>query len=157
MTTMFPFWFFQSLKMSKRDAVSVHIKWFYRTSEVPEQVYQLLIQDRHTEHHGTTAPTRSKVDIAAMNDPIYRTRELFISEKTETKPYSVSMLRGKCKVHHCLDIRYGWGGVAKCSWGEDVKKRKKSVDLLLYVLRVQGGEGVRAGGRHLLLHPVVQL
>ncbi len=91
--------------MSKRDAVSVNIKWFYRTSEVPEQVYQLLIQDRHTEHYGTTASTRSKVDIAAMNDPIYRSRELFISEKVEGKPYSVSMLRGKCKVHHCLDIR----------------------------------------------------
>jgi hypothetical protein len=36
--------------MSKRDTLSVHIKWFYRTNEVPEQVYQLLIQDRHTEH-----------------------------------------------------------------------------------------------------------
>ena len=121
----------QSLKMSKRDAVSVNIKWFYRTSEVPEQVYQLLIQDRHTEHSGHHAPTRSKgdqkkrldsfsfkcytncdgnicifaVDIAAMNDPMYRTRELFISEKVEGKPYSVSMLRGKCKVLHCMDIR----------------------------------------------------
>jgi len=37
--------------MSKRDTLMVHIKWFYRTNEVPEQVYQLLIQDRNTEHH----------------------------------------------------------------------------------------------------------
>lgn len=35
---------------NKRDNLAVHIKWFYRTSEVPEQVYQLLIQDRHGEH-----------------------------------------------------------------------------------------------------------
>ncbi len=45
------------------------------------------------------------VDIAAMNDPVYRTRELFISEKTESKSYSVAMLRGRCDVKHCLDIR----------------------------------------------------
>ena len=37
--------------MSKRDTLMVHIKWYYRTNEVPEQVYQLLIQDRNTEHN----------------------------------------------------------------------------------------------------------
>ena len=37
--------------MSKRDTLMVHIKWYYRTNEVPEQVYQLLIQDRTTEHN----------------------------------------------------------------------------------------------------------
>ena len=36
--------------MSKKETLSVHIKWFYRTNEVPEQVYQLLVKDRHTEH-----------------------------------------------------------------------------------------------------------
>ena len=36
----------QEFKMTKRDTLQVHIKWFYRTSEVPEQVYQLLVQDR---------------------------------------------------------------------------------------------------------------
>ena len=41
----------QEFKMTKRDTLQVHIKWFYRTSEVPEQVYQLLVQDRHIEHH----------------------------------------------------------------------------------------------------------
>ncbi len=52
----------QELKMTKRDSLMVHIKWFYRTSEVPEQVYQLLIQDRRTEHGQIEAhpPTRSK-------------------------------------------------------------------------------------------------
>jgi len=96
----------EGIKMSKRDAVSVIIKWFYRTSEVPEQVYQLLIQDRHTEHGQGQGhpPTRSKVDIAAMNDPMYRTRELFIAEKAESKNFSVGVLRGKCRVLHCLDI-----------------------------------------------------
>ena len=96
--------------MTKKDNLNIHIKWFYRTSEVPEQVYQLLMQDRHTEHNNaigahTTSPattTRSKVDIAAMNDPIYRTRELFISEMTDI--FSVSVLGGKCRVLHCLDL-----------------------------------------------------
>ena len=36
--------------MSKRDTLMVHIKWFYRTNEIPEQMYQLLNQDRHMEH-----------------------------------------------------------------------------------------------------------
>ena len=31
-------------KKSKRDNLMVCIRWFYRTSEVPEQVYNLLIQ-----------------------------------------------------------------------------------------------------------------
>ena len=45
----------QEFKMSKGQRLMVHIKWFYRTSEVPEQVYQLLVQDRHTEHHSASA------------------------------------------------------------------------------------------------------
>ena len=35
---------------SKRDNLMVNIKWFYRPSEVPESVYQLLVQDRNTEN-----------------------------------------------------------------------------------------------------------
>ncbi|TRY75535.1 hypothetical protein TCAL_07126 [Tigriopus californicus] len=84
----------QDLKMSKRDTLMVHIKWFYRTSEVPEQVYQLLIQDRHIESAGSRR---------LMNESMYRTRELFISEMTDIYPASV--LRGKCVVHHCMDLK----------------------------------------------------
>lgn len=80
--------------MSKRDTLMVHIKWFYRTSEVPEQVYQLLIQDRHIESAGSRR---------LMNESMYRTRELFISEMTDIYPASV--LRGKCVVHHCMDLK----------------------------------------------------
>eukprot|EP00095_Tigriopus_kingsejongensis_P001568 maker-scaffold907_size82601-snap-gene-0.22 protein:Tk01568 transcript:maker-scaffold907_size82601-snap-gene-0.22-mRNA-1 annotation:"arginine-glutamic acid dipeptide repeats protein" len=84
----------QDLKMSKRDTLMVHIKWFYRTSEVPEQVYQLLIQDRHIEAAGSRR---------LLNEAMYRTRELFISEMTDIYPASV--LRGKCVVHHCMDLK----------------------------------------------------
>ncbi|CAB4069133.1 RERE [Lepeophtheirus salmonis] len=84
----------QSMKMSKRDTLMVHVKWFYRTSEVPEQVYQLLVQDRHTEHGS------KKYDV--IHDPITRKRELFISDATDI--YPVSVLRGKCTVYHCSDI-----------------------------------------------------
>ena len=34
---------------SKRDTLMVNIKWYYRPCEVPETVYQLLVQDRNTE------------------------------------------------------------------------------------------------------------
>ena len=72
--------------MSKRDTLSVHIKWFYRTNEVPEHVYQLLIQNRHTEHKG-----------------FHRMRELFVSESTDV--YPVSVLRGLCTVYQCQNIQ----------------------------------------------------
>ena len=57
----------QEFKMSKGERLQVHIKWFYRTSEVPEQVYQLLVQDRHTEHHaaGSTSPGNNTAAAAA--------------------------------------------------------------------------------------------
>ena len=57
----------QEFKMTKRDTLQVHIKWFYRTSEVPEQVYQLLVQDRHTEHHaaGSASPGNNTAAAAA--------------------------------------------------------------------------------------------
>ena len=37
------------LLQSKRDTLMVNIKWYYRPCEVPETVYQLLVQDRNTE------------------------------------------------------------------------------------------------------------
>jgi hypothetical protein len=46
--------------MSKRDTLMVHIKWYYRTNEVPEQVYQLLIQDRNTEHNNMRKNKKKK-------------------------------------------------------------------------------------------------
>lgn len=96
----------QDMKLSKRDTLMVHIKWFYRTCEVPEQVYQLLIQDRHTEHiTPATGPAANqlKMDIASIRDPMYRMRELFISEMTDI--YPVSVLRGRCNVLHCMDLK----------------------------------------------------
>ena len=80
--------------MGKRDSLNVHIKWFYRTSEVPEQVYQLLSQDRHIENGNQKK--------RHMNEIMFRTRELFISEMTDIYPAHV--LRGKCLVQHCLDL-----------------------------------------------------
>lgn len=35
---------------SKRDSLVVVVRWYYRPSEVPESVYQLLIQDRNAEN-----------------------------------------------------------------------------------------------------------
>ena len=78
-------------KRSKRDTLVVGIRWFYRTTEVPETVYNFLIKDRYTEHGE-----------AALHDPLVKSRELFISSATDQFP--VNVLRGKCKVTHCLDI-----------------------------------------------------
>ena len=110
--------------MSKRDTLIVYIKWFYRTNEVPEQVYQLLIQDRHTEHKtfnknlalaekaaneannsvnsGSSEPVK-KLKRSKLDDRMLRMRELFVSEATDV--YPVSVLRGKCSVYHCQDIK----------------------------------------------------
>ena len=111
----------QDFKMSKRDTLNVHIKWFYRTNEVPEQVYQLLIQDRHTEHKtyhkalvlAEKAAAASnqlsnnselkKAKRPKLDDRMLRMRELFVSEATDV--YPVSVLRGKCTVYHCQDIK----------------------------------------------------
>ena len=78
-------------KRSKRDTFMVGVRWFYRTTEVPETVYNFLIKDRHTEHGSN-----------AIHDPLVRSRELFISNATDQFP--VNVLRGKCGVTHCTDI-----------------------------------------------------
>jgi len=78
-------------KKSKKDCFVVGIRWFYRTTEVPETVYNFLIKDRYTEHGE-----------AALHDPLVKSRELFISNATDQFP--VNVLRGKCGVLHCLDI-----------------------------------------------------
>lgn len=38
--------FFQS----KRDHLLMSVKWYYRQSEVPDSVYQHLVQDRNNEN-----------------------------------------------------------------------------------------------------------
>ena len=78
-------------KRSKKDTFVAGIRWFYRTTEVPETVYNFLIKDRYTEHGEN-----------ALHDPLVKSRELFISNSTDTFP--VNVLRGKCGVMHCLDI-----------------------------------------------------
>ena len=102
--------------MSKKETLSVHIKWFYRTNEVPEQVYQLLVKDRHTEHkafhknlalaekaaNGVNGNDVKKTKRPKLDDRMLRMRELFVSEATDV--YPVSVLRGKCNVTHAGDI-----------------------------------------------------
>ena len=95
----------QEFKMSKKETLMVHIKWFYRTHEVPEQVYQLLIQDRQTEHKHLNTELAKTVKLAesagetteALAKPLkldvsmLRMRELFTSDATDV--HSVSVLR----------------------------------------------------------------
>lgn len=69
----------------------VGIRWFYRTTEVPETVYNFLVKDRISEQGA-----------AAIHDPLVKSRELFISNATDQFP--VNVLRGKCAVSHCTDI-----------------------------------------------------
>ena len=57
----------------------MNIKWFYRVCELPENVYQLLVQDRTTEHDPSLAVHR----------PAVKHRELFISDATDTFPVAV--------------------------------------------------------------------
>ncbi|NXX77359.1 RERE protein, partial [Urocolius indicus] len=38
------------LFQSKRDHLLMNVKWYYRQSEVPDSVYQHLVQDRHNEN-----------------------------------------------------------------------------------------------------------
>jgi len=78
-------------KKSKRDTFVVVVRWFYRTTEVPETVYNFLIKDRYTEH-----------GMNAIHDPLVKSRELFISNATDQFP--INVLRGKCAVTHCTDI-----------------------------------------------------
>jgi len=61
--------FLFGLLQSKRDTLMVHIKWFYRPCEVPETVYQLLIQDRNA--------LECKLKLI-MDDCFYLVRQIFI-------------------------------------------------------------------------------
>ncbi|XP_076306629.1 uncharacterized protein LOC143223083 isoform X2 [Tachypleus tridentatus] len=84
----------QSFCKSKKNILMVNVRWYYRLCEVPEAVYQLLVQDRNIENV-------SGKDLVTHN-PVIKSRELFISEVTDC--YPASALRGQCKVHYFSDI-----------------------------------------------------
>uniref|UniRef100_A0A672FNX6 Arginine-glutamic acid dipeptide repeats protein n=1 Tax=Salarias fasciatus TaxID=181472 RepID=A0A672FNX6_SALFA len=79
---------------SKRDHLLMNVKWYYRQSEVPDSVYQHLVQDRNNEND-------SGRDLV-ITDPVVRSRELFISDYVDT--YHAAALRGKCNISHFSDI-----------------------------------------------------
>uniref|UniRef100_A0A8C9W6C1 Arginine-glutamic acid dipeptide repeats protein n=1 Tax=Scleropages formosus TaxID=113540 RepID=A0A8C9W6C1_SCLFO len=79
---------------SKRDHLLMSVKWYYRQSEVPDSVYQHLVQDRNNENDSGRE--------LVITDPVVRSRELFISDYVDT--YHPAALRGKCTIAHFSDI-----------------------------------------------------
>ncbi|KAG1686304.1 Arginine-glutamic acid dipeptide repeats protein [Nymphon striatum] len=116
----------------KRNNLFITIRWFYRATEIPEVVYQRLVQDRNLENSKSKIiigmssqnelDSKDLLDIVKMTehvklmlmvlfesskdlfiqDPVIGKRELFISDTTSTHP--VSALRGICFVDNYLDI-----------------------------------------------------
>ncbi|XP_064423858.1 arginine-glutamic acid dipeptide repeats protein isoform X4 [Latimeria chalumnae] len=84
----------QDFKLSKRDHLLMNVKWYYRQSEVPDSVYQHLVQDRHNENDSGRE--------LVITDPVIKSRELFISDYVDT--YHAAALRGKCIISHFADI-----------------------------------------------------
>ncbi|XP_042199513.1 arginine-glutamic acid dipeptide repeats protein [Callorhinchus milii] len=84
----------QEFKLSKRDHLLMNVKWYYRQSEVPDSVYQHLVQDRHNENDSGRE--------LVITDPVIKSRELFISDYVDT--YHAAALRGKCTILHFSDI-----------------------------------------------------
>uniref|UniRef100_A0AAQ5ZXC1 Arginine-glutamic acid dipeptide repeats protein n=1 Tax=Amphiprion ocellaris TaxID=80972 RepID=A0AAQ5ZXC1_AMPOC len=82
------------LLASKRDHLLMNVKWYYRQSEVPDSVYQHLVQDRNNENDSGRE--------LVITDPVVRSRELFISDYVDT--YHAAALRGKCNISHFSDI-----------------------------------------------------
>uniref|UniRef100_A0A4W6CI92 Arginine-glutamic acid dipeptide repeats protein n=1 Tax=Lates calcarifer TaxID=8187 RepID=A0A4W6CI92_LATCA len=83
-----------SVLQSKRDHLLMNVKWYYRQSEVPDSVYQHLVQDRNNENDSGRE--------LVITDPVVRSRELFISDYVDT--YHAAALRGKCNISHFSDI-----------------------------------------------------
>ncbi|NXU34591.1 RERE protein, partial [Drymodes brunneopygia] len=81
-------------RVSKRDHLLMNVKWYYRQSEVPDSVYQHLVQDRHNENDSGRE--------LVITDPVIKNRELFISDYVDT--YHAAALRGKCNISHFSDI-----------------------------------------------------
>uniref|UniRef100_A0A8C1G809 Arginine-glutamic acid dipeptide repeats protein n=2 Tax=Cyprinus carpio TaxID=7962 RepID=A0A8C1G809_CYPCA len=79
---------------SKRDHLLMNVKWYYRQSEVPDSVYQHLVQDRNNENDSGRE--------LVITDPVVKSRELFISDYVDT--YHAAALRGKCNISHFSDI-----------------------------------------------------
>ncbi|XP_052821101.1 arginine-glutamic acid dipeptide repeats protein-like isoform X2 [Mya arenaria] len=77
----------------KRDTLVLRVKWYYRVTEVPDSVYQHLVQDRYSQKIESDHP---------LLNPAVKARELFCSEATDT--YPVTALRGKCRVVHCNSL-----------------------------------------------------
>uniref|UniRef100_A0A8C5TWW5 Arginine-glutamic acid dipeptide repeats n=1 Tax=Malurus cyaneus samueli TaxID=2593467 RepID=A0A8C5TWW5_9PASS len=80
--------------LGKRDHLLMNVKWYYRQSEVPDSVYQHLVQDRHNENDSGRE--------LVITDPVIKNRELFISDYVDT--YHAAALRGKCNISHFSDI-----------------------------------------------------
>uniref|UniRef100_A0A673AAG4 Arginine-glutamic acid dipeptide repeats protein n=1 Tax=Sphaeramia orbicularis TaxID=375764 RepID=A0A673AAG4_9TELE len=85
---------FLCVLQSKRDHLLMNVKWYYRQSEVPDSVYQHLVQDRNNENDSGRE--------LVITDPVVRSRELFISDYVDT--YHAAALRGKCNISHFSDI-----------------------------------------------------
>uniref|UniRef100_A0A8C4I2S1 Arginine-glutamic acid dipeptide repeats protein n=1 Tax=Dicentrarchus labrax TaxID=13489 RepID=A0A8C4I2S1_DICLA len=83
-----------SSRTFKRDHLLMNVKWYYRQSEVPDSVYQHLVQDRNNENDSGRE--------LVITDPVVRSRELFISDYVDT--YHAAALRGKCNISHFSDI-----------------------------------------------------
>uniref|UniRef100_A0A8D2J862 Arginine-glutamic acid dipeptide repeats protein n=1 Tax=Varanus komodoensis TaxID=61221 RepID=A0A8D2J862_VARKO len=83
-----------SPRSNKRDHLLMNVKWYYRQSEVPDSVYQHLVQDRHNENDSGRE--------LVITDPVIKNRELFISDYVDT--YHAAALRGKCNISHFSDI-----------------------------------------------------
>uniref|UniRef100_A0AAR2KF27 Arginine-glutamic acid dipeptide repeats protein n=1 Tax=Pygocentrus nattereri TaxID=42514 RepID=A0AAR2KF27_PYGNA len=84
----------KSFGASKRDHLLMSVKWYYRQSEVPDSVYQHLVQDRNNENDSGRE--------LVITDPVVKSRELFISDYVDT--YHTAALRGKCNIAHFSDI-----------------------------------------------------
>lgn len=122
----------KEFRMNKRDLKVVVVRWYYRPSEVPESVYQLLVQDRNAENGSGDH---------ILEDVAVKERELFISDATDE--YPVSAIKGKCKVRPFVEI-------------DSVKGYIKKDDAFFYVLgynpetrRLANTKGeIRVGGSH---------
>ncbi|KRX80275.1 Arginine-glutamic acid dipeptide repeats protein [Trichinella sp. T6] len=75
----------QAFKMTKRDQLNVLVKWYYRPCELPELVYDSLLQERLSEEHCLA------LDDANPEGVVKENREIFISDAVDT--YSVAALR----------------------------------------------------------------
>ncbi|KRY67770.1 Arginine-glutamic acid dipeptide repeats protein, partial [Trichinella pseudospiralis] len=85
-----------AFKMTKRDQLNVLVKWYYRPCELPELVYDSLLQERLSEEHCLA------LDDANPEGVVKENREIFISDAVDT--YSVAALRGKSHVQHYKEI-----------------------------------------------------